>query len=187
MTSDTSPYQHLPPPPPPPMAAARGWTGSDLATGGALVVLLIALFLPWFSGTVSAGSGTPVISGTGDGPASHGYLWAVFVLAIVALIVLVARDAIARVPGNLPSSEQMLVGATGLALLLTILGVALKPFPAAATSSVLLHFSVGWSYGGFVALVAALIAFVAAFRAGEAVRSGRRMTMPSLRDRGTTA
>jgi hypothetical protein len=186
MTSDTSPSPQAPPPPPPPMAATRGWTGSDLAVGGALVVLLIALFLPWFSSTVS---GTLAISGTGDGPTSHGYLWVVFVLVIVALFVLVARDAIARVPGNLPSSEQMLVGATGLALLLTILGVALKPSPGTTGASALLHVTVtvGWSYGGFVALVAALIAFVAAFRAGGPQQLGRRMTMPSLRRPGTTA
>jgi hypothetical protein len=44
----------------------------------------------------------------------------------VTLTVLVARDAITRLPGNLqpsnlPTSKQMLVGATGLALLLTAL------------------------------------------------------------------
>ena len=62
-------------------------------------MLLVALFLPWFS--TSAGGGT------GDGPSSHGYLWLVFVLTVVTLTVLVTRDAIARLPGNLPSPEQM--------------------------------------------------------------------------------
>jgi uncharacterized membrane protein len=133
-------------------------------------VLLIALFLPWFS--------TPAT----DGPTSHGYLWTVFVLAIVALIVLVARDAIARLPGNLPSPEQMLVGATALALLLTILGVAQTPSPVAGSFG-----SIGWSYGGWVALVAALIAFIAALRETGALPSGRRMTMPSLHRRGSSA
>jgi uncharacterized membrane protein len=190
MNSDTSPYP-APPPPPPPRAAqpaAVGWTGSDLAIGGALVVLLIALFLPWFSSKVFPGPGTPAISGVGDGPASHGYLWTVFVLAVVALAVLVARDAIARLPGNLPSPQQLLVGATGLALLLTILGVAQKPSPVAASSGPVIsqvfeHFtvSVGWSYGGFVALLAALIAVIAAVTAAGLPHSGRRMTLPSLR------
>jgi hypothetical protein len=194
MTSETSPYPEAPPPPPPPpvAAAARGWAGGDLAIGGALVVLLIALFLPWFSGKVSPGSATLAITATGNGPTSHGYLWTVFVLTIVALIVLVARDAIARLPGNLPSPEQMLVGATGLALLLTILGVAQKPSPVItslvpAISQVFrLSVSVGWSYGGFVALLAALIAFIAALRAAGPLQSGRRVTMPSLRRRGST-
>jgi hypothetical protein len=129
-------------------------------------VLLIALFLPWFS--------APGIAA--DGPSAHGYLWLAFVLTIVALIVVVARDAIARLPGNLPSPDQMLVGASGLALLLTILGVAQKPSPVAMGSA-----SIGWSYGGWIALVAALIVFIAALREVGALKSGRRMTMPSLR------
>ena len=166
MTSETSPYSEAPPPAP--TTAERGWTGSDLAIGGAVIVLLIALFLPWFS--------APGIAGTADGPSSHGYLWLVFVLTILALIVLVARDAIARLPGNLPSPEQMLVGATGLALLLTILGVAQTPPPVAGSFG-----PMGWSYGGWVALVAALIAFIAALREAGALKSGRRLTMPSLR------
>jgi len=166
MTSETSPYPKAPPPAP--ATAGRGWTGSDLAIGGAVIVLLIALFLPWFS--VSG------IAGTADGPSSHGYLWFVFVLTILALSVLVARDAIARLPGNLPSPEQMLVGATGLGLLLTILGVAQAPSPIVGS----------WSYGGWVALVAALIALIAALREVGALKSGRRMTMPSLR-RGSSA
>lgn len=174
MTSNTSPYPEAPPPPgaTPPAVAGRGWTGSDLAIGGAVIVLLIALFLPWFSTS----------PGTADGLSSHGDLWVVFVLALLALFVLVARDAIARLPGNLPSPEQMLVGATGLALLLTILGVVQKP--SAVTGSL---GSIGWSYGGWVALVAAIAAFLAAFWEAGALQSGRGMTMPSLRRRGSSA
>ena len=169
MTSETSPYPKAPPSAP--ATAGRGWNGSDLAFGGAVIVLLIAVFLPWFS--------APGIAA--DGPSAHGYLWLVFVLTIVALSVLVARDAIARLPGNLPSPEQMLVGATGLALLLTILGVVQQPssFPTASSS-------IGWSYGGFVALVAALIAFLGALRETGVLRSGGRVTTWSLR-RGSGA
>lgn len=194
MTSETSRYPQAPPPPPaaPPADAGRGWSGSDLAVGGGLIVLLIALFLPWFSATLSPASGTATIAGTGDGPTSHGYLWLVLVLAILALVVLVARDVIARLPGNLPSPEQMLVGTTGLALVLAILGVVQKPTPVvtssgAVISQVFRHFtvSVGWSYGGWVALIAALIAFIAAFREAGTRQSGRNMTMPSLRRRGS--
>src|SRR5215475_15775405 len=59
MTSDTAAFD-LPEPPPPPVpshhaAARHGWFGNDLALGSALIVLLIALFLPWFSATVPAG------------------------------------------------------------------------------------------------------------------------------------
>jgi hypothetical protein len=165
MTRETSPYPQVPPPPPPVATkpAAKGWSGSDLVIGGALIVLLITLFLPWFSGTVRFLSSTAV-AGSVDGAQAHGYLWVVLVLAIVALIVLVARDAIDRLPGNLPSIEQLLVGATGLAMLLTILGLVQKP----SAGSVI---SVGWSYGGFVAVLAALVAFFAA--SGTAARLAR--------------
>ncbi len=158
------------------------------------MVLLIALFLPWFTGEVSARSAALAVSGAADGPTSHGYLWAVFVLAILALVVLVARDAIGRLPGNLPSAGQMLAGATGLAVLLTILGVVQKPSPVAAgpgpvISPVFGHFtvSVGWSYGGFVALLAALVAVVATFSGAGSLPAGRRISMPSLRRRGSSA
>jgi hypothetical protein len=174
MTSETAAFE--PPPPPPPIApiapASPGWAGTDLAIGTSLVVLLVALFLPWFSSTIRLAGGAARSLGSGDGPRAHGYLWAVFALAIVALIVLVARDAIGRAPGNLPSAEQMLIGATGLALMLTILGVAISPSPdfsivspAGSIPQVLpsLSVSIGWSYGGFVAVLAAAVAFIASF------------------------
>jgi uncharacterized membrane protein len=185
MFGDTSPYQEAPRPAEP-SAERSGWSGSDLAIGGALIVLLIALFLPWFSAQVSPGRGTTV-SGTGDGPTSHGYLWLVFVLAILALIVLVARDVIARLPGNLPSPEQMLVGTTGLAFLLALLGVLQKPSPLTTSPvPVISHLtvSVGWSYGGWVALVAALVAVIAAFREVRPPLPTERMTVLLLRRRG---
>ncbi|HUB37595.1 MAG TPA: hypothetical protein VMA72_01960 [Streptosporangiaceae bacterium] len=176
--TETSSYPQAQPPPPPPPASGRpggtGWTDSDLVIGSALVVLLIALFLPWFSVLGAAAA---------DGPTSHGYLWIVFVLAIAALMVLVARDAIARLPGNLPSPEQMLVGATGLALLLTILGVVETPSLPGSTGPVVSKFfvGVGWSYGGWIAMIAALVAFVAAFAASRAAARARQ------RRPGTTA
>jgi uncharacterized membrane protein len=189
MFSDTPPYPEAPRPAEP-IAERSGWNGSDVAIGGALIVLLIALFLPWFSEQVSPGGGTTV-SGSGDGPTSHGYLWLVFVLAILALIVLVAREVIGRLPGNLPSPEQMLVGTTGLAFLLALLGVVQKPSPVATSpgsviSQVFHHLtiSVGWSYGGWVALVAALVALIAAFREVRPPLPSAPMTILLLRRRG---
>lgn len=169
MTSDASPYYEAPPPPPG-APVTRGWAGGDLAIGSALIVLLVALFLPWFTETVSFSS-SPTVSGTGSGVAAHGYLWVVFVLVLVGLAVVIGRDALGRLPGNLPSAEQILVLATGLAFLLSILGVIFKPSgysisgTAAAIQQLSGHISVsvGWSYGGFVAVVAAAIAFVAAY------------------------
>lgn len=199
MSSEPSDYGAMPPPPPPeppataPFAhepqpraagpAVRRWDRTDAVIGTALVMLVISLFLPWFSVTVRLGSAGPV-SGTGNGTRAHGYLWVVFVLAILALVVLVARDAISRIPGNLPSPGQLLVGTTGLALILTVLGVVFRP--AGYTGSGYkgpfgwtgafphLAVSVSWSYGGFVAVAAAVVAFVAAFiSSGPLQEAGR--------------
>jgi hypothetical protein len=180
---------------PPPAAAGpavRRWDRSDAIIGTALVMLIISLFLPWFSVTLRLGSAMPA-SGTGNGARAHGYLWVVFVLAIVALVVLVARDSISRIPGNLPSPGQLLLGSTGLALILTVLGVLFRPPGFRGMGGVgfgwtgyapLSHFivSVSWSYGGFVAVAAAVVAFVAAFissgplqEAGRAAQAANRV------------
>ncbi len=169
-------------------ATARGWAGSDLAIGAGLIVLLIALFLPWFTETLQLHPGS-AISATENGPPAHGYLWLVFALAIVALVALIDRDAIERIPGNLPSAQQILLGATGLSLLLTLLGVVFRP-PAfsepgqvvpiqaiQATSGL----SVGWSYGGFLAIVAAAVAFAGALGVAGHLRAGTRTSRAQWR------
>jgi hypothetical protein len=171
---------------------AGGWTGRDLVIGTSLIVLLVTLFMPWFSGTVmTTSNGASRTLGSADGLRAHGYVWFVFALVIIALIVLVARDAISRVPGNLPSPEQILMVATGLALLLTILAAFIKPSPSfdliSSTGAVPqflpnLTFSVGFSYGGFVALVAAIVAFLATIGAGGRL-STARLGRPAMRRR----
>jgi hypothetical protein len=176
MTGDTSVYLEFTPP----ERSATGWTGSDLLVGTSLIVLLVALFMPWFSGTENlAPNGGSRVLASADGPSAHGYVWFVFALTIIALIVLVAREAISRVPGNVPSPEQILLVATGLALLLTILAAVIKPSPGFGVVGQTLQLSsaapvsIGWSYGGFVAVAAAVVAFVVVFRAGSPRSSGR--------------
>lgn len=191
MTGDTSLYPEFTPARRP----ASGWTGSDLVIGTSTIVLLVALFMPWFSGTVQGvNGGTTRVVGSADGPRAHGYVWFVFALAIIVLIVLVARDRIRSVPGNLPSPDQMLVVAAGLALLLTILAAVIKPSPtfeivspAGLLPATLpnFSFSVGFSYGGFIALAAAVIAFLAAF--GLVNRDAARLGMPTIRRRPSTS
>ncbi|MGO8960098.1 MAG: hypothetical protein ACLQFR_22420 [Streptosporangiaceae bacterium] len=181
MASGPAGYEYLPPPPVP-EATVRRWDRSDAAIGLALAVLAVSLFLPWFSGTVRLGNETLVGNGALSGTRAHGYLWVVLVLAIVAMVVLVARDAIRRIPGNLPSPGQLLVGTIGLALILTVLGLAFRPPGISAGSfgwtgyAPLQHFSVSasWSYGGFVAVAAAAVAFVAAFISGGPVQEASR-------------
>ena len=187
MTGETSLYPESVP------AGRRpvGWTGSDLVIGTSTIVLLVALFMPWFTGAVQGVSnGATRVLGSADGPRAHGYVWFVFALAIIVLVVLVGRDRIGNLGGNLPSSDQMLVVATGLALLLTILAAVIKPSPSfdivSPTGAVPpflpnLTLSVGFSYGGFIALAAAVVAFLGAF--GLANRDVARLGMPAMRRR----
>src|SRR5947209_8733175 len=57
---------------------ARRWTRTDRLVGGASLVVLISLFLPWFSVNLSGplGGGSASASGT----TAHGWLWFVFVI-----------------------------------------------------------------------------------------------------------
>jgi hypothetical protein len=162
-----------------------GWTGRDLVTGTSLIALLVALFMPWFSATSSGASSA---TGSADGPGAHGYIWFVFALVIIALIVLASRETISRVPGNLPSPQQMLTIATGLALLLTILGTFIKPssLELASSTGAPITVSVGFSYGGFVALVAALVAFLGTIGAGGRLNTAR-LGGPAMRRHPSTS
>lgn len=160
------------PAPPPP--AHAGWTASDLLAGSALVVLLIALFLPWYGETL----GIPVWPGAGavpfgrlDGPTSHWFLWIVLALAMAGIALIAGRQASRRMPGIPLAPRRLLIGATGIAFLLCLLGVIVPPprHPIPFVSyGIPLGLAdpgtvfVGWSYGGFIAVVAAGLAVAAA-------------------------
>lgn len=150
-----------------PAPTERRWVGGDQVIGAALLVLMVSLFLPWFSLTARAPGAGVVGQTSGDGLRAHSYLWAVLVLALIGLAVLIGRDGIRRVPGNLPSPGQMLVGTSLLAFALSALAVVTKP-PSVAHHNLPPPFSpesisVAWSYGGFVAVAAAAVALFAAF------------------------
>jgi hypothetical protein len=127
---------------------AGRWTANDRIVGGATLVVLISLFLPWFSvnlGALEGGLGVVTASGT----ETHGWLWFVFIIGLFVLLYLIALAGFPVLPARLPlSHEQLLLGATGLNLLLVVLAFLLKPGGA----------PVGWSFGAFVALIAAIVA-----------------------------
>jgi hypothetical protein len=181
MASGPAEYEFSPQPGP--EATGRRWDRSDAAIGLALTVLVISLFLPWFNVTEHIRSAA--VTNSADGPRVHSYLWAVFALGLIGLVVLVARDAIARIPGNLPSAGQLLVGTTGLALALTVLAVATKPSGFTETApNVFQQFfhltvAIGWSYGGFVAVLAAAAALVTAFTSAAPLQETSRVGQPA--------
>jgi hypothetical protein len=95
---------------------------ADRIAGASSVVLLISLFLPWYS--VSAFG----ISVSWSGMTAHGYLWIVFILCLAIVAFLVFGAGYAQLPVRLPAGREMiLLGATGLNLLLVLLAFFVSP------------------------------------------------------------
>jgi hypothetical protein len=147
-----------PPPPTPPPSPPTFSTGStkpqikfDLASighvdrlvGGGTLVLFISLFLTWFS---YAGFGI-------SGLSAHGYLYVVFIVAL-GLLGLLAAEAFGvwKLPASSAlSRDQILLIGTTINFVLVLIAFLLKP------GGYGFH-GVGWSYGAFVALAAAVVA-----------------------------
>jgi hypothetical protein len=114
--------------------------GKDRVFGPATLVLLVSFWLPWYSfGPISF-----------DGLSAHGWLFIAALDSIVlVLYVLITAFGVGDLAaqGRL-SKEQLLTWITGINLALVVLGFLLKP----AGSS--------WSWGAFLAVVAAIVAFL---------------------------
>jgi hypothetical protein len=124
---------------------------ADRITGIATLVLLISIFLPWFS--VSVGALGISASVTGSGTAAHGYLWVVFFVSLAILFYLGARATMDKLPFELPMAhEQLLLIATGVNFVITLIAWVFKP--ASGFGAV----KVGWAWGSFVGLIAAVVA-----------------------------
>jgi hypothetical protein len=113
---------------------------SEWVVGLATVVLLVSFWLPWYSfGPFSA-----------DGLSAHGWLFIAVVDSIVlVLYVLITAFGLGElaVQGRM-SKDQVLALVTGVNLVLVVLAVLLKPA------------GFSWSWGAFLALAAAIVAFV---------------------------
>jgi len=121
---------------------AKRWSKNERITGVATLVLFISLFLPWFG--VSYG----LYSGTVDG-LWHGWMYIVLILSLAVMAYLVARAGFEKMPFNIPGThEQLLLIGTGVSFVLTLLAFVFKPGGSA----------VGWRFGAFVGLAAAVVA-----------------------------
>jgi hypothetical protein len=143
--------------------AAR-WTTADRITGGATLVLLISLFLPWFS--VSASFGNFSSSAAADALTAHGYLYLVLLLALAMLGYLVVSAGLDSMPALPLRHEQILGGAAALNLVLVLIGMLIMP---GGGSSLV---KVGWAFGAFIGLAAAIVAVVPQATALRGARSG---------------
>ncbi len=126
-------------------------TRDDQLVGGASLLLLISLFLPWY--TASFGGASASLSGTGG----HDFLWIVFILALAAVVYVILKAGFETLPFDLPlSPDQLLLVLTGVNLVLVLIAFLLKP----GTGATLINISVGWGIGAFVGLICAIVAFV---------------------------
>jgi hypothetical protein len=143
---------------------ARRWVLSDKIAGVASLVVLISLFLPWYSGSyVYFGSSAATSVGSESGMDAHGWLWLVFivVLAVLAYLAIVAGFQVLPFKSPL-RHDQLLLAATGVNLALVFIGFLLKPSTYGIEGV-----SISWSFGAFFALIAAIVAVAALTPAGR--------------------
>jgi hypothetical protein len=116
----------------------------ELIVGPASLVLLVSFWLPWYSFDQFS------ISASFSGLSRHGWLF----IAVLDAIVLVLYVAITMFgAGDLAdmgrlSKEQLLTALTGVNVVLVLLAFLLKPS------------GFNWAYGAFLALAAAVVAFL---------------------------
>ena len=111
------------------------------------MVLCVSLFMPWFAASTGFGNFAA------DAFASHGFLFLVFLVALAIIVYLVMESGFAEMPFRLPfGREPALLVATGFNLLLVLIGFLLVPGGFTG--------GVGWDFGAFVGLIAAIVAFV---------------------------
>lgn len=128
---------------------------ADRITGIATIVLFISLFLPWYK--VSFGGFSASGNAFSD---SHAYIYLVLLisLAIIALFALRALG-IWTVPDSVSiGEEKLLLIGTVVNLVLVILALLFKDS------------GVGWDFGAFVGLAAAIVAVVPLARPALASR-----------------
>jgi hypothetical protein len=153
--------QHGPPMTAPPREFRldlRRLSRADQAVGGASLVVLVALFLPWF-GFSTLGAGISV-----SGTSAHGYLVLVVITALLIAGYLLLRSGWGEFPFPLQvAHEALLLAGTSLQFLLVLTGFLDVPLAG-----------LGWETGAYLALIAAALAAAPAAVPVLRSRPGRR-------------
>jgi hypothetical protein len=125
----------------------KRWSKAERTTAIATLVLFISLFLPWY--TYSFGLGSVSVDGLW-----HGWMYIVFLLSLAILVYLVSRAGFSEMPFKLPvSGDQLLLGGSAINLVLTVIAFVDKPGGVGFSG-------IGWGWGAFVGLIAAVVAAV---------------------------
>jgi hypothetical protein len=116
----------------------------DRLVGGGTLVLFIALFLPWFKVSFSFGSASA------SGLSVHGFLYITLIVSLLIMALVVAEIlGLYKVPESLAlSRDQILVIATAINFVLVLIAFLDKPG----------GHGVGWDFGAFIGLAAAVVA-----------------------------
>ena len=145
---------------------AANLTRADWITGIASFVLLIALFLEWY--TVNL----PIVGSQGiSGVSGHGWLYLVFLLCLVVIAYEVLKLGWGRLPFNTPlNEERALLIVTVINLVLVVLAFLFKAGTGAAVG---IDIKIGWGFGAFVGLIAAVVAAAPLVVPAIQARSGK--------------
>lgn len=135
----------------------KRWGRGDFIVGGATLLLLIALFLPWFN--VGAG-GFGGIGFSVSALDAKGWMYLVFLVALATLGYLITRAMWDRTRLPLPH-WQALTGTTGFSFLLTLLSFLTKPS------------GYSWAFGAYIGLFASVAAV-----AGSIIRRSEPEHLP---------
>ena len=159
--ASAGPGQHGPPAPAPPRefrVDLRRLSRADQTVGGASLVVLVSLFLPWFGfGTLGA---TISIAGT----TAHGYLVIVVITALLMAGYLLLRSGWSAFRVRLPvAHETLLLAGTGVQFLLVLVGFLDVPLAG-----------LGREIGAYLALLASVAAVVPVARPVLRSWPGRR-------------
>jgi hypothetical protein len=139
---------------------ASSLSQTDRIVGIATAVLFISLFLPWF------GASDSFISVSWSGLSAHGFLYITLLLSL-AMLALLALGALGlwKLPASSPlSRDQLLLVGAGINFVLVLLGFLFKSPDISG---------VGWSFGAFVSLAAAIVALVPTARPALAARRAK--------------
>lgn len=130
----------------------RRWSIADAIVGLSSVVVVVSLFLNWFTLHIGA-----VASASRSGTYVHAYLWAAFALAVELCVYLVARlfTGDLRFRDRIVQDAGLLLLSAGsvAVILIAFLG---KPKLVAPGTTII----AGWSYGAYMAVAAAGLALV---------------------------
>jgi len=153
--------QHGPPPATPPREFRldpRRLSRADQAVGGASLIVLVSLFLPWF------GFSAPGASISVSGTTAHGYLVLVVITALLIAGYLLLRSGWGEFPFPLPvAHETLLLAGTSAQFLLVLTGFLDVPLAG-----------LGWEIGAYLAVIAAALAAAQAALPVLRSRPGRR-------------